>query len=241
MTVDDSRFEIVDGTLKLRGDEFVRRADEPEIQVVITAQDSVGELDDIVRPFIIDVLGNESPLHNQGNPFDVNHNGDVTAADALAIINYLNDYGPGPVGAGDMGFCYDVNADGFVTALDALLVINRLNQRPGSIVGGEGEPAPAPNAPQAPIPSPGVLPSPTSEFGRSIATQSDRRDNAVPAIDGGQTIRDATFAVWQPATESHAALNAINLRDDGVNADSILADPTLAEAAVPSLLSKDRV
>lgn len=205
-TVSDTRFEVVDGTLKLTDDEFAVRAVEPEIQVTITAQDSIGQFDDVERTFIIDVLGNESPLHNRDDPFDVNHGGDVTASDALAIINYLNDYGPGPVGSGDMGYCYDVNADGFVTALDALLVINRLNQRPGGIfTGGEGD------GEQVPPPGP---PSPLPSRGLRIAgDQGGEGEFIGEELQRGEVIRDATFALWRPPVDSGTVAGAIESLD----------------------------
>lgn len=224
-TVNDSRFEVVDGTLKLIDDEFVVRAVEPEIQVTITAQDSIGQFDDIERSFIIDVLGNESPLHNRNDPFDVNHGGDVTAADALAIINYLNDYGPGPVGSGDMGYCYDVNADGFVTALDALLVINRLNQRPGGIVAGgegdgEGEQVPPPS-PQAPLPSREL---------RIAGDQGGEGEFIGEELQRGEVIRDATFALWRPSVDSDTVAGAIESLDASDDSDDgsldLLSDKT---------------
>ena len=91
------------------------------------------------------MLENPTPFHNHDDPYDVDHGGDVSALDALAIINYLNSFGPGPVGQGSSGLCYDVNADGFVTALDALLVLNEMNRRENrdsvdeEEAGGEGE------------------------------------------------------------------------------------------------------
>ncbi len=142
LTVDDSRFEIdSNNTLKLIDEQFVERASQAQIQVSITANDSMNVFNPITEIFVIDVLENATPSHNHDNPYDVNHGGDVTAVDALAIINYLNTYGPGPVGAGDLGLCYDVNADGFVTALDALLVINEMHRRENSGGGtvGDGE------------------------------------------------------------------------------------------------------
>jgi hypothetical protein len=219
LTVDDSRFEVVDGTLKLKADEFVVQAVEPEIEITITAQDSVGQFNDIERSFLIEVLANDYPLHNREDPFDVDHSGDVTAADVLAIINYLNTYGPGPVGSGDMGYCYDVNADGFVTALDALLVINKLNQRPSVITGGEGdgegEQVPAPQT----VPPPQVPTTPLR--GMRIADVDDlgEDDLIVEEVPLDDVIRDATFAVWRPSGESDAVAEAIESLDGLADSD----------------------
>ncbi|MGB7324770.1 MAG: cadherin-like domain-containing protein [Rubripirellula sp.] len=185
VTVDDSRFEIVDSTLKLKEDVFVERAIQTEIQVTITVSDPNGEVATIEQDFVIQVLPNETPLHNLNDPFDVNHNGSVSAADALAIINYLNVYGPGPVGSGGMDFCYDVNADGFITALDALLVLNRLSQTSSGTVGGEGD------GEQAPAPRP---------EGEQLATDlaSDSQDAEMPLdLSSPSKTRDALFVQWQ--------------------------------------------
>ena len=144
VVVDDSRFEIVDSTLKLVDTQFVELATQSEIELTITAQDSEGFFGAVSETFIIDILVNDTPFHNDSLPYDVNRSGDVSPADALAIINYLNAYGPGPVGSGNPSYGYDVNADLYVTPLDALLVLNYLNL-PGNSgtvngEGGEGEP-----------------------------------------------------------------------------------------------------
>tara|TARA_R110002049_G_scaffold2750_2_gene21663 strand:+ start:520798 stop:523908 length:3111 start_codon:yes stop_codon:yes gene_type:complete len=143
MSVDDSRFEIVDSILKLTDDQFVELAVQSAIELTITAQDVDGEFDPVSEVFVIDVLANSTPFHNDSFPYDVNRSGQVTAADALIIINYLNAFGPGPVGSGNPAYGYDVNSDLYVTALDALLVLNYLNL-PGNTgtvngEGGEGE------------------------------------------------------------------------------------------------------
>lgn len=144
LTVDDPRFEIVDATLKLLDDEYVELATQEEIQLTITVTDSQRTFDPLSETFVIQVQENQSPYHNDGNPYDVNYSGDVTTLDAALVINYLNTYGPGPVGQGDPGYGYDVNGDGMVTALDALLILNELSRlrTTGDSVGGrtsEGE------------------------------------------------------------------------------------------------------
>jgi hypothetical protein len=79
------------------------------------------------------------PWQNSANPLDVTLDGHVVPGDALAIINYLNAFGPGPVplGAVDSGPHYDVTGDGTVAPGDALAVINHLN----AFGSGEGEEA----------------------------------------------------------------------------------------------------
>ncbi len=139
-TVNDDRFEIASSTLKLADGVWVELRDQEEIQLVISAQDAGQVHPPQEAPFIIEVLENSTPFHNEDEPYDVNDDGDVTALDALLIVNYLNTYGPGEVGFGDPGYGYDVNGDGAVTALDALLIVNELNQLESSAeaVGGEG-------------------------------------------------------------------------------------------------------
>ncbi len=142
LTVDDPRFELDGTALKLKDDEHLIRFDQDEVLVEIFAHDTNGVFNPISEEFVIEVLVNSLPFHNDDNPYDVDNGGEITAGDALIIINYMADYGPGPVGDGDPRMGYDVNGDGHVTALDALLIINQLNRTPGATVGGsngEGE------------------------------------------------------------------------------------------------------
>ncbi|WP_419195222.1 dockerin type I domain-containing protein [Novipirellula herctigrandis] len=144
LTVDDPRFQIAGGTLSLADDEMVEQSTQSEIEVRITASDSLGAYNPISNTFVITVIENETPFHNPDNPYDVNGIGGVTAADALLIINLLNDFGPHEVGHGNPDYGYDVNGDGYVTALDALLVLNEVNNQGtgGGTVGGEQGEAP---------------------------------------------------------------------------------------------------
>ncbi len=68
------------------------------------------------------------PLHNFEIAHDVNDDGNVTALDALAVINYLNQLSSGqpPLETGPP--FVDVNADANASASDALEVINFLNR-----------------------------------------------------------------------------------------------------------------
>ena len=143
-TVDDPRFEVDGTTLKLMDDQYVLRIQQDEVEIEITAVDTNGEFHSISETFVIEVLINHLPFHNAENPYDVDGQDGATALDALIIINYLGDYGPGPVGEGDPNYGYDVNGDGQVTALDALLIINQLNRLKTAVGNsdGEGEQAP---------------------------------------------------------------------------------------------------
>lgn len=144
-TVDDPRFEVDGSTLKLKDNEYIVRYNQEEILVEVTASNSSGIFAPVSEEFVIEVLVNEKPYHNEAMPYDVDYSGEISAVDALAIINFMGEYGSGPVGNGDPGKGYDVNGDGEVTALDALLIINQLNRENNGTVGGshgEGEQAP---------------------------------------------------------------------------------------------------
>ncbi|TWT70923.1 Ig-like domain-containing protein [Crateriforma conspicua] len=72
--------------------------------------------------------------HNYWHAADVDNNQQLTASDALRVINLLNRSG-GAVEvthAGQIDSYADVNADGMVSASDALLVINSLNRGEGA-------------------------------------------------------------------------------------------------------------
>ncbi len=85
---------------------------------------------------------NDVGWHNTRNPFDVDGNGRVEAADVLKIINYINahlgDPSLPPPPAAPPPY-YDVNNDGLCTAGDVLAVINYINSHGiGSSAEGEG-------------------------------------------------------------------------------------------------------
>jgi hypothetical protein len=75
-------------------------------------------------------INNDSPT-NLLQPSDVTGDGEVSALDALRVINTLNAAGASEINIGnealEEGNYYDVNGDGKVTSLDALRVINTLS------------------------------------------------------------------------------------------------------------------
>lgn len=129
VSVDDSRFEIVDGQLKLREGVFLIRADQQDARVVITAYESANPSAGTSETFFIEVLANENPFHNPNSPYDVNGDDEVTPLDALLILNAISrNGGGGPISQFDPpGRYWDVNGDGQITPLDALLILNYLN------------------------------------------------------------------------------------------------------------------
>ncbi len=150
LTVNDTRFEIIDDQLKLREGVFVRRSDQAEILVTITATEENGGA--FSKDFLLTVLANESPWTNPEDPTDVDNNGTTNPIDALIIINSLNNEGPRiltePISyEPEVPRFIDVNGDGRVTPIDALIIINMLNRQgnptaepePDTELEGEGE------------------------------------------------------------------------------------------------------
>ena len=79
------------------------------------------------RELLAGDLGSASN-HNYWNPYDVNADHQITARDALGVINYLGQTGEGEEITSDTPMFLDVNADGRISASDALGVINALGR-----------------------------------------------------------------------------------------------------------------
>ncbi len=151
-TVDDSRFEIVDGVLKLIDGQSVDRNDQEEIELTIDVQDVGEAFDSVSETFLIEVIENSTPFHNDSFPFDVDGSGEVTPLDALLIINYISENGAGEIGAFVPEFV-DVNGDGLVTPLDILLVLNALDAIRNENIGTVGGEEPSGELPAESLPS----------------------------------------------------------------------------------------
>lgn len=153
-SVDDHRFEVVRGQLKLKADAAVVRDESGQLAVSITATDSGTPPQSHTQVFQLTVLANPTAWRNTETPLDANNDNFVTPGDALVIINQLNSpdlidrFGriPRERAADSKLPFYDVNGDGFVTPADALIIINHLN----SAFDSEGESALASKAPRAP-------------------------------------------------------------------------------------------
>ncbi|MEM1071052.1 MAG: dockerin type I domain-containing protein [Planctomycetota bacterium] len=90
-------------------------------------------------------------FHNDLIPEDVNEDGQVTAIDALTVINQMSRQTRGDTGGErGAGRMTDVNNDGRDTAADALMVINRLNRGPGPDQGNPGRGGPDNQGPDNP-------------------------------------------------------------------------------------------
>ncbi|MEO1524443.1 MAG: dockerin type I domain-containing protein [Planctomycetota bacterium] len=176
LSVDDSRFEIDGTTLKLVDDSWVRYDDAAQIQLTVTA--SSAESGVFSKSFVVEVLENATPFHNDDQPYDVDVNGSVTPGDALTVINYLNTYGPGPIGPGDPGYGYDVNGDGMISTIDALLIINYLNRvsSDGTVDGEENPSDSAETDPEV---------SSTDDEGNTLGTSTGGEGEHIQSVAGG--------------------------------------------------------
>ncbi len=199
LTSNNDSFVFVGSTLKLaEGVELTKTPNVvTEITIEITATPDQGG-ESTTEAFTIAVLENDVSYHNDEYPEDVNGNGYATPEDALAIINYLNQYGPGPIGFGNPNYGYDVNADGEISALDALLVINELNSGGGSTGTVGSEQVPEEGEPEGePVVDGDLVPA-----GEPIA-ESDPADDAgadqqvVPGPDTSTPVASSRSALTQ--------------------------------------------
>jgi hypothetical protein len=103
-------------------------------EVTLAEGESLGSVDFIAHTGTIS-------WQNPVRPADVNDDGDVTALDALVLINFINDNsGSLSVPSDDVPPPYlDVDGNGSVTAADALVIINHLNYAATSFSGAGGE------------------------------------------------------------------------------------------------------
>jgi hypothetical protein len=145
ITVDDSRFEVQSGVLKLRDGVSIEEAFS-QIPLHLVASTRNG--DSIAMTMPINVLPPPPPNQNPNDRHDVNGDGVVSPADVLFLINEINRGRGGALpprtgtppyggGAGEPPMWPDVNGDNNLTPMDVLQLINELNhQNPGE---GEGE------------------------------------------------------------------------------------------------------
>ncbi len=234
-TVDDARFEIVGHVLKLRNSEFVRLADQLDVQVRITIQDASANFLPITGTFVVEVLENPNPFHNPNNIYDVDDDGQVTPHDALLIINSIARNGSGPISLfPSPDRYYDVNGDGRITALDALLVINRIQRL--KRLSGEGEPAPASNN-FAPIAGNSLAPSlvplavPTPQIASSLPTSEKVAEETI-------SLGEDSPPAFSTTSDANAVENNLHeLRDIVIE---MLASDTASDAAeVDSAINSD--
>jgi hypothetical protein len=184
-TVNDSRFEISRGILKLRDGVYLSRIEQEEASMTVTVRDLFGLHEPVSQEFVINVLANANPFHNPSSPLDVNSDSLINPLDALLILNAISTAG----GASSIssfppeGEYWDVNGDGFITPLDSLLILNHIN-RGGSSSGvtspedpngnkqGEGESADGESSEGGSSDGAGVE-SPSDPLGSSIPGPED--------------------------------------------------------------------
>jgi len=173
-SVNDSRFEIIGGVLKLRDGDYLSRADQHEAQIVITVVDLDGYHPAYSEPFTITVRENSNPFHNPASPLDVNGDGEITPVDALLILNAISqNQGGGSIGQFPVtGYYWDVNGDGEITPLDALIILNFINQ--------QQQRPPAFSSPDA------VIPTPTESEGEADQLAPPLGVLPVPAIESDE-------------------------------------------------------
>jgi hypothetical protein len=128
ISVSDSRFEVVDNTLKLTDGTSLTWEEPGYIDVTLTAVSlrNGSVLSKVTR---IHIVKDPTPYHNDQDPGDVDGDGMITPIDALIIVNHINNHGPGvikPEGEGPLP-SLDVDGDGMVTPIDILIIINILN------------------------------------------------------------------------------------------------------------------
>ena len=117
------------------GETFARFRLSTEPLTAPTGEASAGEVEDHL------VVIQANPWQNQDNRFDVNADGHVSPMDALVLINYINQHGPGPLPSVRPSNepRLDVNGDGIVSPLDVIQLINHINGLQTQQGSGEGE------------------------------------------------------------------------------------------------------
>ncbi|QDV46983.1 Dockerin type I repeat protein [Stieleria neptunia] len=148
-----------------------------------------------VAPLAIAAQRVDSPRYNHSLPGDVNGDQQITARDALAVINDLERLGNRVLAADETsGFHIDVNNDGRVSAIDALRVINLLERA----VFSEGESFSENSASPASI---------SAANQTAVATPSPRpaQPLSAPAVD-------QVFSPENPQLASHQD-NSLNRED----------------------------
>ena len=169
-------------------------------------------------------------MHNPDVPEDTNGDGEVTAIDALQVINFLNASGPAAVDevmaertalaaaangefSGSVRSFLDVNNDGHISPLDALFCINRIAERLAGLTEGEGEAAAPTNSLSTPV------------FAGVIGLQPDRLVSASngsstseiftqPSSEARALARPATPLRTAPAARANAEASAASLAAD---------------------------
>ncbi len=133
-TLSDDRFHIVNGSLQLKDDSYLKSAKDDGQQLLVMSSAATPV---VLQVFILNVASNKHPWQNADEPRDVNKDGTVSPIDVLMVINELNLSGSRDLQhrpATESKF-FDSNGDDSLSPLDALIIINFLNS--ASISEGE--------------------------------------------------------------------------------------------------------
>ncbi len=124
IALSDERFELVDGNVQLKPDLYLSHEGDDGFMITLY----VSESGDIVHALVIHVQSNPLPWQNDQLAKDTNGDDQVTARDALLVINALGITGTREltVRPEQEEYFYDANGDLLLSALDALVVINEL-------------------------------------------------------------------------------------------------------------------
>tara|TARA_R110002049_G_scaffold2750_10_gene22412 strand:+ start:41676 stop:44339 length:2664 start_codon:yes stop_codon:yes gene_type:complete len=157
----------------------------------------------------------DSPRYNAAWSVDTNRDTELTAQDALLIINDLNRSDARLLGQDETsGHAIDVNNDGWISSLDALLVINALNRQ--SI--GEGEPSGQMRT---------VLATDDSSDSASSTNQNENEASTeTQAVSKPVSTALASFALTSAAISKASAADHVFTRWSGVQAGQIVGDGT---------------
>ncbi|MCM2369563.1 DUF4465 domain-containing protein [Aporhodopirellula aestuarii] len=177
------------------------------------------------------IVATDLPWRNVVLNADVNASGDVTAVDALAIINRLNaddsfDLPLPETSAEFVGIYYDVSGDGIVTSLDALQVINWLNVHDGGAASAEPTPSDLTAAPQS-------MAIAATTAGVMGSTPVSTATTSLVAVDGGVVTGSSSPIEAPPTTQSALPVEILGVDDSASAANRI--DPAVADIALSDL------
>lgn len=165
----------------------------------------------------------DSPRFNADNPVDVNGDHEISALDALLVINDLNRNGNRTLGLDEMsGLDIDVSNDGQVTANDALRVINALARGATSAgTAGDGEGEAAQPAPATSPPAPHAWASVTSSTGSSDSVLGDTAISASAEGEEGlgessQSRTESTNGALSPLASGRSGADSSD-HEDGID------------------------
>jgi hypothetical protein len=125
ISVSDSRFEVVNGLLKLRDSVALSWQADDALLVTLMAQGSSGE--QFTKQTLVRVIKDRAPTID---PNDVDGDGFITPIDVLILINHINSQGSGSSSQeGEPGRRVDIDGDGHVSPIDVLILINVINNQ----------------------------------------------------------------------------------------------------------------